>query len=282
MSHRQQGIEEDHRFEQFFYDDATTERIFRFVKLYERPLLLCNPSLAAKAEEAGMEYLLLDRDPRWKKQLGKNRFKQFELSQPRQMRFQYDVVFCDPPFANVALPVRRGTAFPNLTAPHGACLLSLLNHAVSHFTRAGSTHRVPCVFRVHQPTVPRGPLPHDQALGSDSPAGGGAAVDGVHQRQGRGRLGGIRGLQPGAQATRAGLSEREAGHAGQNIPVRAQDVTREGAARVRDEISIDSRVAAGNARAAMIPAPSTQRTVVRRNVPGKMNMVGLEGFRSGY
>ena len=51
-----------------------------------------------------MEYLLLDRDPRWKKLLGAKRFKQFELSQPRQMRFPYDVVFCDPPFANIALP----------------------------------------------------------------------------------------------------------------------------------------------------------------------------------
>lgn len=74
------------------------------MKLYKRPLLLCNPSLAVKAEEAGMEYLLLDRDPRWKKLLGAKKFKQFELSQPRQMRFPYDVVFCDPPFANVALP----------------------------------------------------------------------------------------------------------------------------------------------------------------------------------
>ena len=56
-----------------------------------------------------MEYLLLDRDPRWKKMLGKKKFKQFELSQPRQMRFEYDVVFCDPPFANVALTDLRRT-----------------------------------------------------------------------------------------------------------------------------------------------------------------------------
>lgn len=70
---------------------------------YQRPLLLCTPSLAAKAEDAGMEYLLLDRDERWKKLLGKKKFKQFELSQPRQIRFAYDAIFCDPPFANVAL-----------------------------------------------------------------------------------------------------------------------------------------------------------------------------------
>ena len=65
------GIEEDHRFEQFFYDDATTDRIFRLVKSFERPLLLCNPTLAVLAEEANMDYLLLDKDTRFKKLLGK-------------------------------------------------------------------------------------------------------------------------------------------------------------------------------------------------------------------
>lgn len=98
-----QGVEEDHRFEQFFYDEATTDRIMRFAARYERPLFLCNPSLAARAEKAGMDYLLLDRDPRWGERLPKHRFRRFELSQPRQARFDYDAVFCDPPFANVAL-----------------------------------------------------------------------------------------------------------------------------------------------------------------------------------
>jgi len=100
------GVEEDHRFEQFYYDEATTARLFRVVQRYERPLLLCNPSLAAMADAAGMDYMLLDRDPRWKKVLkSPKRFKQFDLSQPRQMaNFNYDAVFCDPPFANVALP----------------------------------------------------------------------------------------------------------------------------------------------------------------------------------
>lgn len=75
----------------------------RFASKYERPLFLCNPSLAARAEKAGMDYLLLDRDPRWGDLLPKRRFRRFELSQPRQARFDYDAVFCDPPFANVAL-----------------------------------------------------------------------------------------------------------------------------------------------------------------------------------
>ena len=93
----------------FFYDDATQDRIMRLVKNHARPLFLCNPSLAVRAEAAGMDYLLLDRDPRWKSVLPKGKFRQFELSQPRQMRFQYDAVFVDPPFANVELADLRRT-----------------------------------------------------------------------------------------------------------------------------------------------------------------------------
>ena len=103
------GVTEDHAFEQFFYDDATQDRIMRLVQNHERPLFLCNPSLAVRAERAGMDYLLLDRDPRWKKVLPKGRFRQFELSSPRQMRFQYDAVFVDPPFANIQLRDLRRT-----------------------------------------------------------------------------------------------------------------------------------------------------------------------------
>ena len=103
------GVVEDHAHEQFFYDDATQDRIMRLVKNHARPLFLCNPSLAVRAEAAGMDYLLLDRDPRWKSVLPKGKFRQFELSQPRQMRFQYDAVFVDPPFANVELADLRRT-----------------------------------------------------------------------------------------------------------------------------------------------------------------------------
>ena len=46
---------------------------------------------------------MLDRDARWKSRLGANEFKQFELTEPRQLRFPYDVVFCDPPFSDVEM-----------------------------------------------------------------------------------------------------------------------------------------------------------------------------------
>jgi hypothetical protein len=125
-----QGIEEDHAHEQFFYDDATTERLVRFAKQYERPLFLCTPSLAAAAarmtaasssgsgssrggDRGGgfSDYLLLDRDARWEKKLPKGKFRRFDLASPRRIgtRFSYDAVFCDPPFANVALRDLRRT-----------------------------------------------------------------------------------------------------------------------------------------------------------------------------
>ena len=72
-----------------------------------------------------MDYLLLDRDPRWKKLLGAKRFKQFELSQPRQMRFPYDVVFCDPPFANIALPGKVRALLPHPKPPKPPHVLRL-------------------------------------------------------------------------------------------------------------------------------------------------------------
>ena len=70
---------------------------------------MCTPSLAARAERANLDYLLLDRDARWKSRLGANKFKQFELTEPRQLRFPYDVVFCDPPFSNVEMRSLRRT-----------------------------------------------------------------------------------------------------------------------------------------------------------------------------
>ena len=104
------GVEEDHRFEQFFYCDKTVKRITdSFVSLYTRPLFLCNPSLAVAAQSRDMEYLLLDRDDRWNTVLPKGKYKRFELKQPRLIgaSFDYDAVFCDPPFANVDLRALR-------------------------------------------------------------------------------------------------------------------------------------------------------------------------------
>lgn len=92
------GVEEDHRFEQFFYDDATSQRLFKLVQRFERPLLLCNPTLAVLAEKAGLDYLLLDRDRRFK---FLSHYQQFFLLEPFLVTFPFDAIFVDPPFSNV-------------------------------------------------------------------------------------------------------------------------------------------------------------------------------------
>lgn len=94
-------VEENHALEQFFYDDETLRRLMTVAKRYDRPLFMCNPSLASAWErDVGTEYLLLDCDLRFKKLL--KHFRAFDLRRPFQVRFKYDVVFVDPPFANVS------------------------------------------------------------------------------------------------------------------------------------------------------------------------------------
>lgn len=115
------GITEHHNYEQFFYSDKTTRDIYQVVKLYFYPLFLCNPSLAiytsrnmkdSNKKKDGendddvtkpCEYLLLDRDGRFKNIIGGSNFKQFNLFEPILLTCfpQYDVIFIDPPFANI-------------------------------------------------------------------------------------------------------------------------------------------------------------------------------------
>jgi hypothetical protein len=93
------GISEDHRYEQFFYDEATTQQLYQLVDQHERPLLLCNPSLAVLAEKKSKPYLLLDRDTRFDFLSG---YRPFSLMEPYLItNFDFDAVFIDPPFANV-------------------------------------------------------------------------------------------------------------------------------------------------------------------------------------
>ena len=93
------GVEEDHRFEQFFYDDMTANQIYQLVDIYDRPLLLCNPTLAVIAEKKSKEYKLLDRDTRFNFLTS---YEEFSLTEPHLITdYDFDAVFIDPPFANV-------------------------------------------------------------------------------------------------------------------------------------------------------------------------------------
>jgi len=100
------GVSEDHRYEQFFYDEKSTARLYKIVKEFSKPLLLCNPSLAILAESdvkqnhnEDFTYLLLDRDIRFK---FLSHYKEFSLMEPFLITsYSYDAIFIDPPFANI-------------------------------------------------------------------------------------------------------------------------------------------------------------------------------------
>lgn len=93
------GVTEDHRYEQFFYDDATAQQLYQIVDLYDQPLLLCNPTLAVMAEKKGKPYKLLDRDVRFNFLSG---YEMFSLTEPHLItNYDFDAIFIDPPFANV-------------------------------------------------------------------------------------------------------------------------------------------------------------------------------------
>jgi EEF1A lysine methyltransferase 1 len=78
---------------------GAANEIYQLVDLYDRPLLLCNPTLAVLAEEKGKQYRLLDRDTRFN---FLSRYRQFSLTKPHFMTdYEFDSVFIDPPFANV-------------------------------------------------------------------------------------------------------------------------------------------------------------------------------------
>uniref|UniRef100_A0A7S0JIB4 N6-adenine methyltransferase n=2 Tax=Calcidiscus leptoporus TaxID=127549 RepID=A0A7S0JIB4_9EUKA len=96
------GITEDHAYEQFFFDAPTRASLLSLLSTYQRPLLLCTPSLAVAADEAGIwPYKLLDCDDRFS---FLRAFQYFDLNHPSGLEdYEYDAVLCDPPFANFEL-----------------------------------------------------------------------------------------------------------------------------------------------------------------------------------
>ena len=100
------GVVENHAFEQFYFDESCRALLLELLEGYERPLLLCCPSIAVAAEEAGKPYVLLDRDERFSF-LSAYRPFVLDFSQSSSLDDAYDVILCDPPFANLDLDTLR-------------------------------------------------------------------------------------------------------------------------------------------------------------------------------
>ena len=96
------GVVEDHRLEQFYWDEPTRARLLDRLGEYRAPLLVGTPSLAVDAENAGLTtYTLLDVDERFAFLPGFRRYDLFDDAETPE--FDCDAIFCDPPFANFEL-----------------------------------------------------------------------------------------------------------------------------------------------------------------------------------
>ncbi len=100
------AIAEDVRYEQFFFDDATTRRLADLARRATDPLLVCLPSIAVALAQEGRAARLLDRDTRFHTL---PRAEAFDIHAPHFVEGEHDLLLCDPPFANVRLPVLRAT-----------------------------------------------------------------------------------------------------------------------------------------------------------------------------
>ncbi len=107
-----QALSEDHRHEQFFFDGPTVARLVALAGRYRNPLLACMPSLAVHLAAAGQRCTLLDRDRRFRTVAG---FERFDLLSPHMVFGDHDVLFVDPPFANITLQ-QLGSAVDLLAA----------------------------------------------------------------------------------------------------------------------------------------------------------------------
>mgnify|MGYP006064169991 FL=1 len=93
-------LTENHAYEQFFFSEETTDRLVSLALPFQKPLLLCTPSLAVALAEKKRKFILLDRDRRFKKLRG---YEQFDLRNPHMVFAKFDAIFADPPFSNISL-----------------------------------------------------------------------------------------------------------------------------------------------------------------------------------
>lgn len=93
-------MHERHENEQYFFTQSTVDAVADALATFTRPCVLCAPLVGAELERRGLPVLTLDIDERF----GALRsFRRWDLYQPEPLSKRHDVIFCDPPFFNVAL-----------------------------------------------------------------------------------------------------------------------------------------------------------------------------------
>lgn len=94
-------MHEDHKHEQYFFDAPTVAKLAAFVRLFERPALLCCPMVGRKLHEDGVVVPVLDLDERFADLSG---FVHYDIYRPSALPpgwVKPDLILIDPPFFKV-------------------------------------------------------------------------------------------------------------------------------------------------------------------------------------
>ena len=100
MGRSETEVEERREHEQYFFDQATVQRLADFLEGYDHPLCLCAPLVGAELSRRGVPVRVLDIDRRFADLPG---FRFFDLQHPRWVGEENGIVLCDPPFLGVSL-----------------------------------------------------------------------------------------------------------------------------------------------------------------------------------
>lgn len=93
-------MHEIHANEQYFFQYQTIDAVADLLEDFERPCVLCAPTVGLELEEHGVDVTTLDIDERFNDLAG---FQSWDIFRPQHLQQRFDVIFCDPPFFNVSL-----------------------------------------------------------------------------------------------------------------------------------------------------------------------------------
>lgn len=93
-------MHENHKKEQYFFDEKTVKRLADFASNFSNPCCLCAPTLGVELEKRGIKARTLDIDERFSHLKG---FKKYDLYRPQALNEEFGIIICDPPFNIVKL-----------------------------------------------------------------------------------------------------------------------------------------------------------------------------------
>jgi hypothetical protein len=86
---------EKREYDQFFFSEECLMKLVRVVNNFEKPCVLCAPTLGLELERQGKKCKTLDIDIRFSELKG---FKYYDITYPIDLNEEYDLLICDPPF----------------------------------------------------------------------------------------------------------------------------------------------------------------------------------------